>query len=268
VLNLGLPGGGTEHQYRIYRRYAAPLRPELVIAVLWPTWDIENSLHFEHWLTEESDLDYTEYRTTYNVTHRNSAQAEPTGLERVWDFVKSQLAESYLVRAGYRSLKSLLGTDRMVSQVTFPDGNTILLSAQQQMRLARGIDRPDAPDIREIFLRPLERLRTEVEAQGGHFVVLLLPGKEEIYGGDTFPAVLRTVQEVKSELDSRQFQILDLYPPFRQRGQESPPFYRADMHLNELGNQIVADAIEQWIADENIFTGRSPATDLAGDGAD
>ena len=81
-----------------------------------------------------------------------------------------------------------------------------------------------------------------------------MPSKEEVYGAEVFPAVLRAVQEVKAELEARQLPILDLYPAFRELGRQKPPFYRTDIHLNELGNQIVADTIAGWIEAEKIFT--------------
>jgi hypothetical protein len=37
-------------------------------------------------------------------------------------------------------------------------------------------------------------------AAGARFVVALLPSKEEIYGAEAFPAVLRPVADVKAEL--------------------------------------------------------------------
>ena len=77
-----------------------------------------------------------------------------------------------------------------------------------------------------------------------------MPSKEELYGAEAFPAVLRPVEEVKAELAARQLPILDLYPALRELGLEKSPFYRTDIHLNELGNQIVADAIAGWIEDE------------------
>lgn len=268
VLNLGLPGGGTEHQYRTYRRFAAALEPDLVIAVLWVIWDIDNSLEFEHWRIEKSDMDYTQYRKTYAITHRGDTQAPGSAVTRIWQFVKRQLSKSHLVLAGYAGAKSLLGINPIVERVTFPNGDTILLSPREELRLARGVNRPDTPNLQQIFFRPLERLRNEVEAHGGRFVIVLVPSKEELYAAEAFPTVLRTVEAVKSELESRRLPVLDLYPAFRERGRESPPFYRADMHLNELGNRIVADELARWIADERIFTGPSSATNVAGSGAD
>jgi SGNH hydrolase-like domain, acetyltransferase AlgX len=257
VLNLGLPGGGTEHEYLAYRRYVAPLQPELVIAIVCVTWDIDNTLHFERWRTEGADTDFTRYRMTFGDTHQGR-----------WQLVKNQLARSHLVRAGYGSIKSLRNGTPLLEQVTFANGDTIFLSAREQRRLAQGLERPGAASLREIFFRPLEGLRTEVEAYGGRFVVALLPSKEELYGAEVFPAVLRPIQEVRAELEARQLPVLDLYPAFRELGQERPPFYRADIHLNELGNQIVADAIARWIQQEGIFPAPPAAPDVAASGAD
>jgi len=260
VLDLGLPGGGTEHELLIYRRFAKPLHPKLVVAALWVIWDIDNTQQYDHWLKENKpDPDYTHYRFTYNETHPSGKPAARSRFERVWQFAKHELGKSYLVKAGYQSLKSLLGRQVIRQRVSFPNGDTILLSVRDQERLAKGMDRPSTPDIREIFFRPLEQLRTEVEAQGGRLLIVLVPSKEELYGAQAFPAILRPIQEVRAGLESRGLPVLDLYPTFRELGREQPPFYPADMHLNALGNQIIADALATWIADHKIFTTPSPA---------
>jgi hypothetical protein len=248
VLNLGVPGGGTEHDYLVYRRYVEPLRPKLVIAVVGVAWDIDNTLQFERWRTETSDTDFTQYRFTFGETH-------PTR----WELVKRQLGRSHLLQAANGAMKSLRKGPPLLEQVTFPNGDTVFLSAREQRGLAQGLDRPGVPNWREVFFGPLERLRTQVEAQGGRFVVALLPSKEEVYGAESFPAVLRSVQEVKAELEARGLPVLDLYPALRERGRDRPPFYRADIHLNELGNQIAADAIASWIADQKIFVSAATA---------
>ncbi len=264
VLNLGLPGGGTEHERLTYERYVKPLHPKLVIATLWTVWDIDNSEQFDHWQREHKpDPDYTHYRYTFHATHPSGRSKAPSTLDRVRRFATDTLADSYLLRTGYRSVKALLGREPIRERVDFPNGETVFLSIRDQIRLAQGMDRPGAPQIREIFFRPLEQLKTEVEAQGGRFLVVLVPSKEEVYGAEAFPAILRPIQEVRAGLEARGLPVLDLYPAFHRLGEERPPFYRADMHLNALGNQIVADALAKWIADQNVFT---PAT-VAGGGA-
>jgi lysophospholipase L1-like esterase len=257
VLNLGLPGGGTGHDHLAYRRYVAPLQPELVIAIVCAAWDIDNTLHFARWQTEPPGTDFTEFRFKYGETHQTP-----------WELTKQYIASSRLVRAGYGSIKPLFNGTPMLEEVTFANGDTIFLSARAQKRLARGMERPGAPDLRAILFDPLDQLRTEVEAAGGRFVVALLPSKEELYGAEAFPAVLRPVAEVKAELEARQLPILDLYPAFHELGRQKSPFYRADIHLNELGNQIVADTIAGWIEAEKIFTTRSAVSDITASGTE
>jgi lysophospholipase L1-like esterase len=257
VLNFGLPGAGTEHAYLAYRTYVEPLRPTLVIAVVGVAWDIDNTLHFARWRTELPESDFTAYRFSYGQTH-------PTR----WEIMKRSLAKSRLLRTGYGSIKPLFNGSPFLEQLTFANGATIFLSARAQRRLAQGMDRPGAPNLRETFFGPLDQLRTKVGAAGGRFVVALLPSKEEIYGAEAFPAVLRPAEDVKAELETRQVPILDLYPAFREVGHEKPPFYRTDIHLNEFGNQIVADAIAGWIQSEKIFPPASAPPGIAISGAD
>ena len=268
VLNLGLPGGGTEHELLTYRRYVKPLHPALVVAALWVVWDIDNSAEFEHWQREQKpDPDYTHYRYTFNQSHPTGTPVAPSAFERVWHLVTNQLARSHLLKAGYRGLKTMLGRQQIRERVEFPNGESILLSVRDQQRLALGMDRPDLPEIREVFFRPLERLKAEVEAENGRFLVVLVPSKEELYGAEAFPAILRPIQEVRAGLEARGLPVLDLYQTFRRQGEERPPFYRADMHLNAFGNQLVADALAQWIADQNIFTKSPPGSTVAGTAA-
>lgn len=91
-----------------------------------------------------------------------------------------ELGESYLLTAGYRGLRSLLKRRRIRGRVTFPNGETILLSVRDQERLAEGMDRPGTPDIREIVFHPPEQLRTDAEAEGSRFFIVLVPSKEEL----------------------------------------------------------------------------------------
>ncbi len=262
VLNLGLPGGGTAQELRVYQRFAKALHPKVVIAALWVVWDVDNSEEFAAWLRENRpDPDFTHYRYTFGSTHQSHDEASSSDEGRILSWLRGKLSESYLLRAGYGRLRSLLDRKTIPERFTFPNGEDVLLSVKDQLRLTKGFDRPGAPDIRETFFRPLEQLKSEVEADGGRFLILLVPSKEEIYAAKDFPAVLRTIQEVRAGLAKRELPVLDLYPVFRERGQEHSPFYRTDMHLDPLGNQIMANAVAQWIADQHLFA--APATAAA-----
>lgn len=256
VLNLGLVGGGMGREYTIWRKYAEPLHPSLVIATIWTTWDIDNTRKFAHWVAEgRADPDYTHYRMTYSETHRRGRARpnKPSMAVRLARKVRAELARSYLVSAAYRRAKLVLGGSLMKQVAVLPNGDTLFLSLRDQERLAQGFERQDTPDLRDLFFGPLERMRSEIEAQGGHLLVVLVPSKEEIYGADTDPQLLRPVRTVRSELEKRGLPMLDLYPVFQTRGQEQAPFFRSDMHLTAFGTRIAVDAIADWIADHHIF---------------
>lgn len=258
VLNFSLHGGGTEHYRLMYQRYAASLRPPLVIAALWLTWDINNSLTFRDWQRTGSRPDFTAYRHSYGATHPSRERVEPSRGTLLRGKLRSLIDSSYLLRAAHRYSKVLRGIRDPVERVVLADGQVQYLSARDEKRLMRGWDRAGAPDLREIFFRPLEQLQAEVEASGGRFLVVLIPCKEELYAAAVFPEVLGPVQEARKELTARRIPTLDLYPVFGEVAASRPAFYRTDPHLNELGHQIVAKALAAWIAQEHIFGLNSP----------
>ena len=253
VLNLGVPGGGTEHQYRVYRKFGQTRHPKLVIATLWVTWDISNTFHFHQWLAERSTLDYTKYRMSYRQTHRKSGQVESGQFARLRSTASEFLGRSYLLRTLIAHFRPAPEPQTLTASVKLPGGDVQYLADREQERLATGFERPGVPNMKEIFFRPLEQLKAEVDAQGGHFVIVLIPCKEELYAAKTYPDVLRAIREVKGELASRNLATLDLYPLFRQLGTTQALFYRLDMHLNEHGNRVVADALAKWIGKEQVF---------------
>ena len=254
VLNLGLPGGGTAQELRVYQRFAKALHPKVVIAALWVIWDIDNSEEFAAWLRENRpDPDFTHYRYTFGSTHQSHDEASSSEDGRILNWLRGKLSESYLLRAVYGGLRSLLDRQTIPEQFTFPNGEDVLLSVKDQLRLTKGFDRPGTPDILETFFHPLEQLKSEVEADGGRFLIVLVPSKEEIYAAKKFPAVLTSIREVRAGLAAKGLPVLDLYPVFREHGREHSPFYRTDMHLNELGNKLLAESVAQWIDDQHLF---------------
>jgi lysophospholipase L1-like esterase len=249
VLNFGVHGGGTGHQLRAYRKYAAPLRPRVVFATLWLTWEIDNTLKFDDWLDDDPRPDFTDYRLTYNQEaapeEKDAAgQAEPRrGSLR--DVVK----RSRLLRVVLQGIKSLRGIREPIEQIVLPDGTVLFLSARDQERLMRGWRRPGTPEIRTIFFEPLEQLQAEVESNGGRFFVVLFPSKEEQYAADAFPELLEPVRQARIELAARNIPTIDLYPVLQKAAADRPVFFLTDMHLNARGHRIVADALARSIAE-------------------
>jgi hypothetical protein len=112
-------------------------------------------------------------------------------------------------------------------------------------------------------MAPLERLRSQVEQDGGKMLVVLVPSREELYGAAAVPGLLRSIEEAKALLAARQLPVLDLYPLFRERGRDRAPFFQRDMHLNAFGSQLVAEGIGDWIEQAGLFkAGSQPPAEL------
>ncbi len=266
VLNLGLPGGGPEHELLTWRRYAAPRTPRLVVATIWAVWDIDNAQKLEQWKREgRPDADYTHYRMAFGDTHLDhptrvpAGKAEASTADRTVRFLRRQLGRSRLLTVLRHAVRPLADDEGRAVLVRFPDGDDMVLSNQDQDRLAQGMSRPGMPDLEDVFFTPLERLRAEVEAAGARFVVALIPCKEELYGAEAAPEILRSIEAVRSGLEQRGLPTLDLYPAFA--GRKGPPFYFADMHLNALGNRIAAETIAAWVRQEGVLP---PPVDASG----
>ena len=240
VLNLGVHGGGTGHQLRLYLKFARPLRPRVVIAALWPTWEIENSLKFERWLEQDPRPDFTAFRYSYRAGLPESAAAapeEPSAWRRTLGWLSSRSA---LLRWLRRSDNGPRLPADPVERARTERGEIVYLSVRDQARLLAGWNRAEMPELRERFFAPLAMLRDEVEADGGRFLVVLFPSKEELYAAAAIPGLLQPVQIAREELTQRKLPFLDLYPQFQQTARSRAAFFPRDMHLNAEGHQLVA----------------------------
>ncbi|MEX2150324.1 MAG: SGNH/GDSL hydrolase family protein [Steroidobacteraceae bacterium] len=244
VLNFGIPGGGTAHQLGAYRKFVAPLQPRIVVATLWITWEIDNSLKFHDWLDDDPrPTDFTSYRLTYRVTEPKSTEAGSTGSASWREDLRNLIRKSRVLDGLHGWSKSLRGIREPVEQVALDSGEILNVSARDQKRLLRGWERPVMPDIRQVFFEPLEQLRSEVEAQGGRFLVVLFPCKEELYGATVFPELLVPVEQARAELEARGIPTLDLYPVFARSAYSQAAFHKNDMHMNARGHEMTAQAL-------------------------
>jgi hypothetical protein len=241
VVDFGLGGAAPEHQVRIYRRYVAAMHPKLVLACLWPASDVTNAFNFARWLSNGRGRDFFEYRTS------GGAKVGPG---------QGPVARLRNLLQRHSRIVSTLGfavTDwRRAHQpyrtvVRLPAGDTLYLSVRTQEALAAGMRRPGLPALTRVFFDPLVELRTLVEADGGRLVVVLIPSKEELYGAEAFPPVLRAVREVRAGLDSLGFTSVDVYRTVEDGAGPASPFFARDIHLNELGNRLVAEELAEWI---------------------
>ncbi len=127
--------------------------------------------------------------------------------------------------------------------------------------LAEAFDMRQARNLEGEALSQAAILRTRnlVEANGGRFVVILMPTKEEVYRHLTEPylgaAYLDQLAAPRLRLltfcAAERLTCLDLTPALSARAQQDQQlFFGDDIHLNALGNRAVAEIVADFLAQD------------------
>jgi hypothetical protein len=230
VVNLGLAGAAPNRQLRIFRKFAASVRPRLVVSCIYLAADLDGQLHFDSWLKEGAKSDYNGFRLKF--TDDLYPKSFWTRVQRK-SYVAGKLTELTLRWWG------------IPDRVSFPSGPGVLLDIDSLRLRAAGLDRRD-PRLLSM-IESLKEMRSLSQTHGANFVVMLIPSKEEIYGAPFIPEVMKPAQILAQELNAQGFSILSTYDTVRERAKHRSAFFTHDIHLNGLGNQIVSDALADWI---------------------
>jgi hypothetical protein len=216
VVNLSIPGTGSLSHALVVRRYARPLRPEVVV------WQF----------TTNDPLD--------DMTLRRPDRPG------VFAPVKRWLTSHSVV---YNLAKRLMSSGQAHDVKTYTTGST---RVEFPRRHHSSADRWDAEFTQgwQLTMDAIRDGRRETAAIGARFVVLLIPFKEEVYRdvvARLFPdAPLLAPQDEVSErlrafLEREGIRYVDTTPPLRAAAARGEAIYQiSDSHLTPLGNRIVA----------------------------
>lgn len=233
VLNLGNGGAGAERQFRIYRRFGAPLQPRLVVAGLYLAADLENDRHFLDWVSDSKGMDYESFRLSYRRRMEQPSQSDT-----------SRRIERHPLLAWAQSLieSHLWGTWRMPHRVTTAKAEYFL--ERRKFEFARRPAADAAVEIEALF-SSLDRLRRLVEVEGqARLAVMLIPSKEELFAA--LPRDDGILEAVRAWLSAERIPYLDLYPILREREAGAATYFPRDIHLSRFGNEVVAKAFVDW----------------------
>jgi hypothetical protein len=129
---------------------------------------------------------------------------------------------------------------------------------QNYERIATNVNDPRISSGIPMTRDALVQAKTAVEGWGGKLVVIILPTREEVYRDLTAPIMgveavdaLGAPRRIMNDICIEQgLTCLDLLPIFQTYATQGEHlYYTDDMHLNPLGNAILAAEVETWLSE-------------------
>lgn len=226
LVNLALIGSGPLQQERIFERFAAKLRPSVVLLSLFAGNDLDDDRAFALWLDQGAVGSYRKFR----------------GQGDRWldDSLLGLAQRTYLFWFANELAKTVARRSR---------GRTIELANGERLQLV--LPRPGGVDPRDVdrTSAAVGRLRDRVAQTGGRLLVLLMPSKEEVYLPLLGENVASATAAVKAKLVEAGVPVLDLGDVLRARASLDGPalYFSIDGHPNPAGQAILAEAVRDWL---------------------
>ena len=225
VINLGLIGAGPQQYLRVYETFGVELRAKLLIVGFLASNDFWDAGVFDEWLKSGTGGNYMVGR----------------------DFGRSFLAShSYLYQILRTAAHQIVRPRPLVRE--FADGSRIQLQPDALADRARYVQ-PDRQEFR-LAVDAIDQLRMRATEQGTHVLVVLQPGKEEVYLPLTDPSVPDPERPLREALDRLRIEYLDLTPGFRQRAAAGARlFFEVDGHPNAAGYALIAELVRAYLVE-------------------
>jgi hypothetical protein len=245
IINLGITSTGSVSHQRVLASFGMPLTPPLVI------WQ---------WFGNDANEDYglAVLNGLTDVKATNPPPAVPT--YNWWD--KNS--------AFYVLLKLYLGSeDQFAASLQFHDpvtaqkGSVKLAFGQPYLWNAFDMSQPTNLDGWARSQDAFRAAREMVDSYGGTLLILLMPTKEQVYrnmsepllGADKLALLDQPYEMMKDFCAQEKLTCIDLLPVFQQHTDEQL-YFTTDMHLNQRGNEVLAETLAGWIAEHpEVFEG-------------
>ncbi|MFH1359729.1 MAG: hypothetical protein ABIJ41_01670 [Candidatus Omnitrophota bacterium] len=251
VLNAGVSGYSPIMQYQYYKRKLSRLNPDLVILQMWT-----NDVFEDYKVAAMSVLDKEGLPTKINlffnkkyINHSESAIKNLRFISFVYDLNNFLMDHSrfyeYMYGLFVRLNKNSPYNKKMTSQVEYDDGYqfSVIMSSCLGNHTQRALANT------EKYILALKRI---VEENGSRFFVFYIPHEAQLaldhYSSHTtryfsqLPADTCIDDFLKEESQKQKFEFFDLLDTFETNKQKKM-FIDYDGHLNEVGHEVVAQAL-------------------------
>jgi hypothetical protein len=252
--NLGQPVTGSVSHARIYYDFVA--KPDLKLKqpglVLWQFYG--NDFNDDYGLA------------LLNGTAKTSPQPAPSAAPLLQtplaQWLRANSAIYMLIRTLARGKDP--GVDKFVDPYTIATPQGLRMAfGQSYIRDAFNMGEPRNVEGETLSQAAILQTRDIVEKNGGKFVVLLMPTKEEVYRSMISTIMDKAIIDAIAEPRLRMVEFckvnnltcLDLLTTLEANASPSVQlYYPTDPHLNAQGNQVVADAVAQFLREQRITT--------------
>jgi hypothetical protein len=207
IVAIASQGYSTAQELLAFRRYKDLVQADLVLLAAYSGNDFDDNLRRQFaYLDQQGELRFPPNRDSW-----------PRGQYLTW---KRWLYEhSHLVFLVKNQLESRMG---------------VRLGPQ-----SKGASNENDDYKRAITGKIISATRSEVEATGADFALVILPARDELESGD-----LRWIWALRETCDAEGIPCLDL-----SRDLKSEHYFPTDIHLNPAGHAVVAERICDFLSD-------------------
>jgi hypothetical protein len=244
VINLGLIGAGPQQYARVYETFGTRLHPKLLLVGFFAQNDFWDADMFDIWKNFGIGANYLVWRDFGMPTWVDFSLRHP--LAKLESVLRSRAYPLIRKSELYNLLLTLRGGEGGLSEapriLSFADGRRLQLlpdAFSDTVHMAQ----PDRREFR-LAVEALQGIQSIAGQNGTHTLIVLLPGKEEVYLPLLGQAVASLTDALRQTLEKDRIDWLDLAPSFRQRAAVGERlFYEADGHPNPAGYALIAGLV-------------------------
>ena len=254
IVNLGLPGTGSQSHSLVLQDFGRPLEPPLVI---WQFYG--NDFNDDYGLLAAKDnagpIDQELQSDAGEMPHPVGG---PLGWLRLNSLLFALLEVAFTGRVQIQDPVAQEFVDRF--EATLAGGQQLRFGQAYEPR-AMNMDRAANQTGFEVSRAALASAQELVASWDGRLVLVLVPTREEVYEAVTAAQMAEDLGAIRSaRLAMREICAdlgLDCYDPLadmqREAAQGELLYYTDDLHLNPAGNRLLAALVSDWLANADLL---------------
>ncbi len=290
VVNLGFPGWGTDREYLVYRAYGRTLNADVVVLVMY----VENDVYDNGaWLWEGEER-LRERQRYFSLDEAGGLVEHPwVYVDRSQDYLKQPFPKNVIgwlnahsmsyrvvrdaLRGGWAALRDVMRRSEAETAPTTPTPSPPPPPSEFPTPLECFFVPPDEKweEAWRLTMALVDRLRTEVEAEGRQFVVVLVPPHMAVQteGWRFLPFFEESTrtwdlwyphERMLLELRAMGIRPIDPTPTFVAfyRKTHLDLYYPRNRHFNPRGACVFAAALTNALSARGVLAADVPAVDV------